>query len=187
MIIIFLVSRNPGPKCTLLSSEPMEKGSVRSVATGDFTALANLDGYMMFLQTNTSIFKYFPLDAQYIEVSEETDETGYSHKVLFIDSPCASLKLAVKPEGSISVCDGQLMMKPLPEIDSRLTQCQLPNRMLSFNNGLHYACNHEITHSCDNTIDDWLVKVKIYRLEFEIDGDPKIIKKFEFSKPADTC
>lgn len=181
LLFIFVIPKSNS--CKLQDERPkLDIAKATNYKTGDNKAMANFVGYLIYPKEpeKNSTINYLELDL------ESISQTG----TLNGPNP-TKLKLAT------SCCDITVVM---PVVDKKVnfyleiddvssdgdkTACTIASPA-SIEVNQYYSCQKPQTYHCmkDKKL---IAELQVERIEFEVDGDPKAIKKGNFSKEKRSC
>lgn len=182
LVLLFVVPRT-GHVCKL-SSEPPKGADVTNFKTSDFKAMANMAGYLIYTkqQDQKEVQSYLGLDLNSIEQTGSLKEPKEPAK-LKLATFCADLTV-VLPTDKNSSFPFYFQLDNISS-DGDKTTCTTSSR-LALRADQYYSCQKTQIYECMN--DKKLVAhLQLDVLEFELDGDPNLIKQDKFSKSKQSC
>lgn len=175
IIITFEVKANKNV-CDLSENRPpMERA--KYLKSDDNRALVSFSGYIKYeLEDTNEVFAPFSL--KHVEAQTLNDGTN-----LRLMAGCADFEMRVVNLGGSQVISE--VHVDLARYGLHSNKCTLDFRV-NINSSDHFVCDRSIPFYCQK--DDILIaQVTINRFEYELDGDPDKVARYEFSTEAEYC
>lgn len=195
--VYLVLQRDPNFTCNLVDSPP-KTNNLGDIANEDFTALVDFDGYLKFTdKTNVLNVKFLPLQLDSIRILTADSELGSKsknesdHQILEINAQCAVLRLKYHFEADKPTVYGlTILMDPPEPIDPRLVKCSATSPVIRSEPHKHFKCSDKlISYPCDppERSDMWSIKLVTNNFEFQVHGDPNVLRHNKFSNEAQSC
>lgn len=181
LLTSFVLFMKQSTSCQVQLEEPKRSSKVlKNFITKDYKAIANIDGYVLFNDTH----EYVPLELNNIELSEESNE-----QYLTLHFTCASIGIlwrkGINTEWNM-VTEYNVSINVAGK---STTKCIIEYPGIYVPNNEHFYCQQKYVFGCVDleTHRKQLLELVLYAIEFEIDGDPDMIKEGRFSKQPRVC
>lgn len=201
LILVFTLHVG-GDKCKLTDTEPkQELTHLPSIRSADNRALVRFAGFLRLAIVDNNDdyeFKYLPLTLKTVHYSVFANQ----NILLSLEADCAKLDMKIREttEHEYQV----LSLSIMPKIQSaRFDRCGISTTALNTRSDEHYKCLYDKSYECTFVSDAITANnrtlavnssgslTEVYlianQLEFELDGDTKLIAQGEFSKTAKEC
>lgn len=191
LLIIFIIRQESTPICELDSKQPHydNQTKLENFISQDATSIANFQGFLEYQfdsKSEDDEHKYLDLKLQSI-LTDGQD-------MLVLNADCCKLSIAFGPpidsDQTRPVKSIKLDLKrPNGESDS----CVIVNLCMSTSQTHHYRCREVQKLLCydpdaPGEYDELVPVLVINRIEFELFGDPKLIRNKNFStEPRECC
>lgn len=191
----FMVNQMKWPPCELSAQRPTyEPSKLAHHSPTNHRALVKFAGYLNYMNlsgTRTSRRAYYlPLQLNSIKFQHEND--GFWLK---LDTQCAKIDLNLEGDGQTSSLIVRQISVQLSLANANFTHCTIAYPDMSADLNKHYSCYTQISYSCTTSIMDQygqrhiktVARLHVLALEFEINGNPKLIRQGQFSTKPSPC
>lgn len=207
-IILFIyMIINQDSTCRLVSEETMNKNrskQVENFATSTYTDIANLNAYLKYdLDLKTKEPNYFlPLNMKSLSKIED-DNSG--NLQLIFKTDCCDITFSIEKSKQNNFVIVKSIRLDIALENNSKQSCIIRKPNIIYRSNHHYKCNvnlllyrcysdkkenkYQLSKLNYNTTDYDVLITNLYvdSIEFELNGDPNIIKDGKFSLPAKNC
>lgn len=190
-LVLIIVLNRPGKHpCELRQEVPTyDSEQSKNVTSKNNVAIANFAGYLGFPNdTNRSeiVNEYLPLEL--VSISQEGTLNGSSQANLTLSTSCCNIKLhhTLDPDNKSNYLISMVIENIVG--NRNVTSCHVAEFLTTkLKQDQFYFCRDSKVHYCKDMEENTVATFVFHQLEFEIDGNPDIIKQGRFSKQQYIC
>lgn len=177
LLSIMVLAADDEHYCKLQSDKPeINRNPIRYVASEDNRALANFVGYLEFI--NRGEISYLPLEL--VSVSQTGNFSRDKEAALKLSTDCCDIKMTHVKKFYENFWELNINLENISYDNNYIPSCSFDYPI--FVEPDSYYHDKGRAWFCKNENDEIVTTFVIDMLEFEVDGDPDMIKQRNFSK-----